>query len=149
MKKIIFILALTVSISNVFAGSFSETYVPQGILKSFYQSFPHIQKVLWKHLSNGQYEADFSFTRKYVNAFFNKNGKLMEVDVNIHWIDLPVSVRNYIVGNFSQCTIDNISVVELPHLENEYGIQIHKDGKHYEFIFNKQGDLVKTNLVVK
>ncbi len=89
MKKIILMLAITISSIAVFAG---EVNVDAKVLNSFKQEFKNAQDVKWT-TNETFYKASFVYNGQYVYAFYKLDGELMGVTRNISSLDLPMKLQ--------------------------------------------------------
>jgi hypothetical protein len=89
MKKIIIMLAITISNLAAFAG---EVNVNKKVLNAFSQEFAGAKDVEWI-ARDTYYKASFVFNGQYVNAFYKLNGKLMATTRNISSLDLPMTLQ--------------------------------------------------------
>ncbi len=89
MKKIILMLAITISSFAAFAG---EEDVNTKVLNAFSREFIGAKDVKWT-TNKTFYKASFVFNGQYVYAFYQLNGELMAMTRNISSLDLPVKLQ--------------------------------------------------------
>jgi hypothetical protein len=90
MKKIIIMLAITISSLAVFAG---EENVNSRVLNAFSREFSGAKDVKWT--TNETYsKASFVYNGQYVYAFYQLDGELMAMTRNISSIDLPIKLQS-------------------------------------------------------
>jgi len=89
MKKIIIMLAITISSLAAFAG---EENVNKKVLDAFSQQFAGAKDVKWT-AKDTYYQASFVFNGQYADAFYQLNGKLMAMVRNISSLDLPMTLQ--------------------------------------------------------
>ena len=90
MKKIIIMLAITISSLAVFAG---EVNVNSKVLNSFSREFAGAKDVKWT--TNETYsKASFVYNGQYVYAFYQLDGELMAMTRNISSLDLPIKLQS-------------------------------------------------------
>jgi hypothetical protein len=89
MKKIITVLALTISSLAVFAG---EENVNTKVLNAFGREFAGATDVKWT-TNETFYKASFVYNGQHVYAFYQLDGELMAMTRNITSLDLPISLQ--------------------------------------------------------
>lgn len=89
MKKIILLLAITISALSAFA---IDSTIDHRILKAFEQEFSTAKDVTWSR-GTDYYKAEFTFNGICVNAFYNKDGELMGLTRYITSLDLPLKLQ--------------------------------------------------------
>jgi len=89
MKKIIIMLAVTISSLAAFAG---EENVNKKVLNAFSQEFAGAKDVKWT-TNETFYKASFVFNGQYVYAFYQLDGELLAMTRNISSLDLPISLQ--------------------------------------------------------
>jgi len=90
MKKIIIMLAITISSLAAFAG---EENVNTKVLKAFSEEFAGAKDVKWTE-NDTYYKASFVFNGQYVYAFYKLDGELMAMTRNISSLDLPMTLQS-------------------------------------------------------
>ena len=90
MKKIIIMLAVTISSLAVFAG---EGNVNTKVLNAFSREFSGAQEVKWT-THDTYYKASFVFNGQYVYAFYKLDGELMAMTRNISSLNLPMALQS-------------------------------------------------------
>lgn len=88
MKKILFILAVTISSITAFASENVNTKV----LNAFSREFAGAKDVKWT-VNETFYKASFVYNDQYVYAFYQLDGDLMAVTRNIRSLDLPLNLQ--------------------------------------------------------
>ena len=89
MKKIIIMLAITISSLAVFAG---EGNVDTKVLNAFSREFSGAQDVKWT-THDTYYKASFVYNGQYVYAFYKLDGEIMATTRNISSLDLPMNLQ--------------------------------------------------------
>ena len=89
MKKIILMLAITLSSFAAFAG---EENVDTKVLNAFNREFTGAKDVKWT-ANKTFYKASFVFNGQYVYAFYQLDGELMAITRNISSLDLPMKLQ--------------------------------------------------------
>ena len=89
MRKIILMLAITISTMSAFA---SDTKVDAKVLESFKTEFAAAKEVSWSD-AGSYYRAEFTFNGQHVNAYYSKEGELLGLTRYISPIDLPLNLQ--------------------------------------------------------
>ena len=89
MKKIILMLAITISSFAAFAG---EENVDTKVLNAFNREFNNAKDVKWT-ANKTFYKASFVYNDQYVYAFYKLDGELMAITRNISSLDLPIKLQ--------------------------------------------------------
>jgi hypothetical protein len=129
----------------IFANSLmaSAGYIPELIVKSFEQHYPHAQNVCWEQVGN-DYVADFYLHDREAKVVFTNEGKISEVDVLVAWKDLPKDVKMTVYKTFHNFAVEECDVIEHQGHEDGYFVSMVSGGKHYHLYFNHQHKLYKT-----
>jgi|SRR5688572_23756897 len=104
MKKIIIMLAITISSLAVFAG---EENVNSKVLNAFSREFAGAKDVKWTE-NETFYKASFVFNGQYVYAFYKLDGELMAMTRNISSLDLPMSLQTSLKKNYASYWISDL-----------------------------------------
>ncbi len=104
MKKIIIMLAITISTVNAFAG---EENINQKILNAFKTEFSTATDVQWTVGAN-YYMATFNYNEKYVFAYFNENGELFGITRHITQGNLPIYLQTSLKKNYSSYWVNDL-----------------------------------------
>jgi len=97
MKKIIIILAITISSLAAFAG---EENVNTKVLNAFSREFAGAKDVKWT-ANETYYKASFVFNGQYLYAFYQLDGELMAMTRNISSLDLPMNLQTSLKKNYA------------------------------------------------
>ena len=89
MKKIILMLAVTISSLAAFAG---EENVDTKVLNAFNREFNNAKDVKWT-ANKTFYKVSFVYNDQYVYAFYKLDGELMAITRNISSLDLPIKLQ--------------------------------------------------------
>lgn len=103
MKKIILILAITISTLSAFAG---EEVNPR-VLASFKNEFASAKEVAWT-VTADYFKAEFTFNGQYVNAFYNTDGELMGLTRNITSLELPMNLQASLKKTYEEFWISDL-----------------------------------------
>lgn len=103
MKKIILMLAITISTLSAFAG---EEVNPR-VLASFKNEFASAKEVAWT-VTADYFKAEFTFNGQYVNAFYNTDGELMGLTRNITSLELPMNLQASLKKSYEDFWISDL-----------------------------------------
>jgi hypothetical protein len=103
MKKIILMLAITISTLSAIAG---EEVNPR-VLASFKNEFASAKEVAWT-VTADYFKAEFTFNGQYVNAFYNTDGELMGLTRNITSLDLPMNLQASLKKSYEDFWISDL-----------------------------------------
>lgn len=103
MKKIILMLAITISTLSAFAG---EEVNPR-VLASFKNEFASAKEVTWT-VTADYFKAEFTFNGQYVNAFYNTDGELMGLTRNITSLELPMNLQASLKKSYEDFWISDL-----------------------------------------
>lgn len=103
MKKIILMLAITISTLSAFAG---EEVNPR-VLASFKNEFASAKEVAWT-VTPDYFKAEFTFNGQYVNAFYNPDGELMGLTRNITSLELPMNLQASLKKSYEDFWISDL-----------------------------------------
>lgn len=103
MKKIILMLAITISTLSAFAG---EDVNPR-VLASFKNEFASAKEVAWT-VTADYFKAEFTFNGQYVNAFYNTDGELMGLTRNITSLELPMNLQASLKKSYEEFWISDL-----------------------------------------
>ena len=104
MKKIIIMLAVTISSLAAFAG---EENVDKKVLNAFNHEFAGATDVKWT-ANDTYYKASFVFNGQYVYAFYKLDGELMAMTRNITSLDMPMKLQTSLKNNYSGYWISDL-----------------------------------------
>ncbi len=104
MKKIIIMLAVTISSLTLFA---SEENVNSKVLNSFSREFTGAKDVKWT-ANETFYKASFVFNGQYVYAFYQLDGELLAMTRNISSLDLPVKLQSSLKKGYENYWISDL-----------------------------------------
>ncbi|MFC0774473.1 hypothetical protein [Terrimonas alba] len=104
MKKIIIMLAVTISSFTAFA---SDENVNSTVLSSFNKEFAGAKDVQWTTTSN-YYKASFVFNDQVVSAFYQLDGELIATSRNISSLELPINLQTSLKKNYNSYWISDL-----------------------------------------
>jgi len=114
MKKIIIMLAITISSLAVFAG---EETVNKKVLNAFGREFTGAKDVKWT--TNETFsKASFVFNGQYVYAFYKLDGELLAMTRNISSLDLPIKLQSGLKKGYAGYWISDL--VEISNNEGTH-----------------------------
>ena len=125
MKKIIIMLAITISSLAVFAG---EENVNNKVLNAFSKEFAGAKDVKWTTSSTFS-KASFVFNGQYVYAFYQLDGELLAMTRNISSLDLPISLQSSLKKGYEGYWISDLFEVSNNEGTNYYITMENADSK--------------------
>jgi hypothetical protein len=97
MRKLLFLSAFFALTQAAFA----QVTVPSSVNTSFLNTYPGTQTVNWTS-ENGHYRGEFMTTdNTRTSVMYDGTGKLMQTEVDVRDMDLPLTVRESLKGNKS------------------------------------------------
>jgi hypothetical protein len=96
MKMVVFFITFFACTQAIFA----QVKPPENVNKNFSTAYPNLpnQNVNWV-LENGNYRGEFlTFDSTRTSVMYDRNGKLMETQMDIKDTDLPMSARESLKG---------------------------------------------------
>ncbi len=115
MKKIILMLAITISTLSAFAG---EEVNPR-VLASFKNEFASAKEVAWT-VTPDYFKAEFTFNGQYVNAFYNTDGELMGLTRNITSLELPMNLQASLKKSYEDFWISDLFEITRSNITGYY-----------------------------
>lgn len=115
MKKIILMLAITISTLSAFAG---EEVNPR-VLASFKNEFASAKEVAWT-VTADYFKAEFTFNGQYVNAFYNTDGELMGLTRNITSLELPMNLQASLKKSYEDFWISDLFEITRSNITGYY-----------------------------
>lgn len=126
MKRVLFTLALAVSLVSMSSFATGENLVSREALESFQKSFKTATNITWS-VSETFYKASFSLNGIYASAYYTSDGKMIALTRNISSLQLPMTLQASLKQDYSQYWIS-----DLFELAND-------EGTHY-YITVEDGD---------
>ncbi len=105
MKKMIMMLAITISTLTAFAGQ--EEKVSPKVLEAFQTEFTAAKEVSWT-IADNYYKAEFTFNGQHVSAFYNAEGELLGLTRYITSLDLPMNLQASLKKTYSDYWISDL-----------------------------------------
>lgn len=143
MKKLVFILAMILGVSNFnYAQKISPKELPNQVANDFKSRFPEATSIKW--FKEG----------KQIKALFSKEGtKMMAWYENNLWIKTewcipnniaPSKIKEYIAKYYQGYKINEIGFIETNNSEREYEAEISKNKKDItKLIFDISGNFIR------
>ena len=104
MKKMIMMLAITLSTLSAFAG---EEIVNPKVLDAFKTKFKTVQQVEWM-AGKDFYRATFVYNDKHVFAYYNPDGELLGVTRYVSPLDLSLNLQINLKNNYANYWISDL-----------------------------------------
>lgn len=142
MKKSIIMMVILMASLASFAQKTKEQNVPQVIKNAFLQKFPKAKEVKWDKEGNN-FEASFDLNDVDNSVLFNKEGKIVETEIEIKVNQLPKNAIQYLNNNYK-----NQKVKEAAKIVTEKGTTIFEaEIKGKDLFFDENGNLINRDKV--
>lgn len=105
MKKMILVLAITISTLSAFARD--EEKVSAKVLNAFQTEFISAKEVNWTAGDN-YYKAVFTFNDQHVQAYYNLEGELLGLTRYITSLDLPMHLQTSLKKSYTDYWISDL-----------------------------------------
>lgn len=105
MKKMILVLAITISTLSAFASN--EEKVNAKVLDAFQTEFTSAKEVSWTACDN-YYRAEFTFNDQHVQAYYSLEGELMGLTRYITSLDLPMNLQTSLKKSYADYWISDL-----------------------------------------
>jgi hypothetical protein len=134
---ILLMLAITVSLSA------QNLNVPRIVKDAFVKLYPNVKSVKWSMEDKTEYEAEFMNNKQNTSVNFDKNGKLMETEIDINKAELPSSAVTYVAKNYLGWSISEISKVIDGNSKTTFEVQVKKGKSRKDLVFDNSGNFIK------
>ena len=104
MKKMILVLAITISTLSAFA---SDEKISAKVLDAFKTEFTTAKEVSWTAGEN-YYRAAFTFNDQHVQAFYSLEGELIGLTRYITSLDLPMNLQTSLKKSYTDYWISDL-----------------------------------------
>lgn len=138
MKKLIFLLILTITVTFMNAQKVHQKEIPVPVQKGFHKQFPNVKDIKWEK-ENENYEAGFKANGTETSVVINPSGSILETETEIKNTSLSVSIKDYIVKNYP-----GQKIKEAAKIINDKGVVIYEaevNGK--DLIFDNTGKFLR------
>lgn len=142
MKKIVY----TALSAILLVGCSSSENVPENIKSAFTQKFPNAKDVDWDKENDTEWEAEFEMDGIEYSANFGTDGAWKETEHEIKFADVPETVKTALNTNYADYKKEEIEYSEKTD-GNFYEFELESDEKTLEVAFNKNGEVVKEEIV--
>ena len=130
----------------------SEKEVPAAVLKAFKTAYPNANDIEYtKEKEDGQtvYEIEFELGERELEALYNGDGKLLEVEEEIGLKEVPAAVLNQLKKEFKFYEIEGVEKVSKDkqiYYELEVEIIENNQEKEFERLYSEDGKLIKRKI---
>ena len=142
MKKSIFSIFFICLTLAGFAKSISESKVPVMVKANFYNAYPDAKHVKWEETNLHDFKAEFRIGDNYAAAYYDTEGKFIESDQTVEWIEVPFSGRMELYHNGAG-HVTNVIKIETGKHEIFYQIDLKNKHKKTEILLDKEGNIIK------
>ncbi len=137
MKVLILFVITFVAFTTTHAQKISSSKVPSPVTSAFKKMNPDAKSVTWE-IEDGVYEASYKKNGMASSSTYDKNGDLIESEVDIKVKDLPPSVPDYIKTHYKS-GIKEASKITKPNGEVNYEAMVN----NVDVIFDANGKYLK------
>jgi hypothetical protein len=137
MKKVVMVIIAAVALTTTHAQKISSSKVPSVVTSAFKKMNPDVKSVSWE-IEDGTYEANYKKNGMPSSSNYDKNGNLIESEVEIKVKDLPVSVPDYIKTHYKS-GIKEASKITKSNGEVNYEAMVN----NVDVIFDANGKYLK------
>lgn len=137
MKKLLLFLLAAALVTNVQAQKLSASKVPPSVTNAFKKQHPDVKSVTWE-AENGNFEANYKKNGGSYSEVFDKNGNLLETEVDIKVSELPTGVTAYVKSHYKS-PIKEASKITKSNGEVEYEAAL----SDKDVIFDANGKYLK------
>jgi hypothetical protein len=124
--------------------SVSKRKIPSNVQEAFHQKFQNVKKIKWRIEAPDLYEADFiNENKENVSAYFNPEGKLLEVSTLKDVEDINVSLLQQINSQLNNPEVaDLVEVKDFTTNEVFYVVNILVNDDIVEHHLDTEGNLI-------
>jgi hypothetical protein len=128
-----------------FAQKIKPQNLPDEIKTAFFTAYPNAENPKWTRENDNHYEVDFRITKNKCSAVYTNEGKLVEAEITIKWIEAPIAVRQTILVQFKDYKVKEVEKKILPEQieQNFYEVEIQKAGEKLEVLLDEAGKIIK------
>jgi archaellum component FlaF (FlaF/FlaG flagellin family) len=139
MKTITIIIAILLFSFMVYA---QTTEVPNSVMDAFNKLYPQVSEVKWDKEGNN-FEASFKEGGTEVSVVLTTEGKLLETETGVDLKDLPKTIASYVQQKYAGFKITETTKIVNSKNNLNYEIEITKDQKKKDLLFDKDGKLIE------
>lgn len=116
--------------------------IPTKVKDAFKTKFPDAKSIKWDKENETEWEAEFKLKGVSYSANFSTDGEWKETEHKIKFNDLPENIKNTLKTEFDGYEVEEVEAVEKPNF-NGYNIEVDKDEKTIEIVFDRTGKIVE------
>lgn len=139
MKKILVLLAAIITTLSIQAQQLKESEVPANLKEAFKKNHRDAKKIKWEKEKDGNFEATYEQEEKEQSVLLNKDGIVLETEVEIAITELPVSAKDYVAKNYKEAKIKEAAKITDAKGLVTYEAEI----KGMDVIFDSHGKFIK------
>lgn len=140
MKKLAFTIVVSICILAC-----ERAKVPQKIQESFTAKVPVAADIVWT-IEGDIYQVDYMLSSKHTTAYYDEQGQWLETETELAVDELPHNVLQTLQTKMGEYTILDIELVETREGELLYEVDLQKDNKTYDILFNKDGKILRKKI---
>lgn len=113
---------------------------PEKVQETFKKLYPHVQNVKWSKENKTEFEAEFKDDGKTTSVVIDKEGKLIETEIDITVSELPKGAVEYVAKNSQGWKITEAAKIVDAKGTVTFEAQVSKGKKNKDIIFTKEGN---------
>ncbi|RLD83016.1 MAG: hypothetical protein DRJ10_04335 [Bacteroidetes bacterium] len=125
--------------------SCNEKEVPEEIKAQFLEMEPLAQDIEWL-INKGLYKTYYTINKCKKTSYFDKKGNWLETETEITKEELAPAIIEVLNNQFFEYTIKDIELVETFDRQILYEVDLQKDGKKYDILFDESGKILRKKL---
>lgn len=143
MKKLFGFILLSLLFSYSFAQTaIAPANVPEILKEKMKEKYPDAKGLYWEQPMPGFVDANFTIDKKQCTATFTPSGSWVSTDFEIDGATFPDSATNYLMHKEGVTKITRYYRNESKAKGVQFSADAKKDGKTFQYIFNKEGRLI-------
>ena len=125
--------------------SCKETNVPRDVQIKFLELEPSAHKIDWT-IDNEIYQVDYLINSKKTTSYFDKSGNWLETESEIDAAELPEAILKTLKTKLNEYSIIDIELVKTKESQILYEVDLKKDNKLYDILFDKTGKILRKKI---
>ena len=125
--------------------SCNEKEVPKEIKAQFLEMEPLAQNVEWFN-SGELYKVYYTLNKSKKTSYFDQNGNWLETETEITKDELTPAIIEVLNTQLLEYTLKDVEIVETTDSQILYEVDLYKNGKKYDILFDKSGKIIRKKL---
>ena len=150
MKKLhILLLTVLSSLTQVgLAQKINESEVPSIVKENFAKKYPGVKALKWEK-ENSDFEVGFYMDKVQSSAIFDPSGNFKEFEQEMSVSEMPKAIIDYSIQNYHGFHITEAARITDANGKTFYELEMDKGKKHFELLFDLQGNFIVQKEPVK